>query len=352
MVVTRRKNASAGSGVSGGTAKRAKNAVARSKSARTKNATTARTAATTITSAAALRTAVLSMKEDKYLNSKPDSEIQPLAPTTGLQQVSVCSFATTSNVVRGNSTVAMAYGGRSMSNLHMLRPFKSTDAASVQGNLIDGNSIVSSFARVQFTIQRAGFRQRSATTTPELEGLFYKSLPIRVRVIRVTPKLAYGVQTDIEPSTDLFIDQYGRGYGVSSTNNNFTMSDAEYAIVNNRLYTVLDDKKFTLDSPPYIAGPGQFPAITIAPDSRHSRRLQMDPQLGARKQAEIYYQTPNEATTFVADSGHRREYIFMHFWWLNDDGTPIASPPGGADSSVTNQDVKVHVRAISKFKDV
>ena len=81
------------------------------------------------------------------------------------------------------------------------------------------------------------------TNDPQL----YQNLPIRCRMIRVTPKLAPGITLGANPTIDLFLDQ--KGLKCSPNDAAWTMSDNEYARVNTRLYTVLGDTKFTLGQP-------------------------------------------------------------------------------------------------------
>lgn len=66
-------------------------------------------------------------------------------------------------------------------------------------------------------------------------------------IILVVPKLAPGIATNIIPSDDLFINQQGLPY--SPEKNTWSYTDCEFAQVNNRRYTVLQDTTFTLGAP-------------------------------------------------------------------------------------------------------
>ena len=347
----RSKTLPAGSGLPLAGARRAKSSMARQRSLRKTAQARARA---TIASATAVKAIIMSTKEDKYMNVRADVTAAPLAPLTGPNACSVIGYATTGTTATG-AGVPLSYGGRGLVNMNMLRPMNPTLAGPVQGSLIDGNEVAPTLARSMFTIQRMSVpRSASSSANPEA----YRSLPIRCRIIRCTPKLAPGTQVTVDPSTDLFVNQFGEQYGVTSTA--FTMSDLEYAIVNNRLWTTLEDKVFTMKNAPLIlsdrfgdAGSGiTFPVqLPVTTEADVSKRVSFNHQLTDKKNGTVYFKEPQAATTLNADSGHRREYVFMHFWWLAADGMNPAVPPGGADAAV-NRDVLVHSRFISKFKDV
>merc|ERR1740121_843376 len=180
------------------------------------------------------------------MNVRADVTGHPLAPLTGPQACSVIGYATTGTTATG-AGVPLSYGGRGIVNMNMLRPMNPTLAGPVQGSLIDGNEVAPTLARSMFTIQRMIVPRNAAdSANPEA----YRALPIRCRIIRCTPKLSPGTQVTVDPSTDLFLNQFGEEYGVTSTG--FTMSDLEFAIVNNRLWTSLEDKTFTMKNAPLI----------------------------------------------------------------------------------------------------
>jgi len=339
----------AGSGLPLAGSRRAKSSMARQRSLR--KTAQARSRAT-VSSATAVKQIIMSTKEDKYMNVRADNIAHPLTPTTGPAQCSVLAFATTGTAATGSGT-PLSYGGRGIVNANMLRPMKPTNGDEFQGSLIDGNEISPTLARSMFTLQRMSVPHSHYPNHNEA----YRSLPIRCRIIRCTPKLAPGTQVTVDPSTDLFLDQFGVQYGVTSAG--FTMSDAEYAIVNSRLWTSLEDKTFTMKNAPLIlsdqfsnsqgASFPVFPQVTTEADV--SKRVTMDHQLTDKKNGTVYFKKPQADTTLNGDSGHRREYVFMHFWWLAADGTTVAVTPGGQDASVA-RDLTVHARFISKFKDV
>jgi len=342
----------AGSGLPLAGSRRAESSLARQRSRRTAAQGRGRKNATSTT--AAVKQIILSTKEDKYMNVRADNIAHPLTPTTGPAQCSVLAYATTGTTATGGG-VPLTYGGRGIVNANMLRPMKPTNGDEFQGSLIDGNEISPTLARSMFTIQRMTVPHASHDAA---NAEAYRSLPIRCRIIRCTPKLAPGTQVTVDPSTDLFLDQFGVQYGVTSAG--FSMSDAEYAIVNNRLWTSLEDKTFTMKNPPLILSDRftdtgtsttfpVFPQVTTEADV--SKRVTMNHQLTAKKNGTVYFKKPQADTTLNGDSGHRREYIFMHFWWLAADGTTVAVTPGGQDATVA-RDLTVHGRFISKFKDV
>nr|AGA18474.1 hypothetical protein [uncultured marine virus] len=198
------------------------------------------------------------------------------------------------------------------------------------------------------------------------DAKLYQNLPIRCRMIRVTPKLAPGVTLGVDPTTDLFLDQKGLRY--SPNDAAWGLSDNEYARVNTRNYTVLGDVKFTLGQPltaawtnDYIDEPSNFMGwrqdLTI-PNKPSVKRLRTSHQLTAKKGGQCHYVAGSAGTTdevAVATSGQRREYIFMHFWYECGDGSvsaggtlPTLVPAGtvpGIDA------LKVHFRVESRFKE-
>jgi len=326
--------------------------------------------------ASAVKAIVMNAKEDKYLFPEGDKELQILAPTSGNKQCSVLGLATTSNMTT-NGVTAMLYGGRGIFNMNMLRPMTVGQGAAYQGSIIDGNQIMPTLSRSFVQIERMHISMNSSNQGVPDPNL-YRTLPIRFRVIRVTPKLAPGTSVSVDPTNDLFLNQYGVNYGVTAgtpvqptppappiPNTAFSQSDAEYAVINTRKYTVLDDNKFTLAHPPVIdtqvyINPTQNGLTITKPiinGDNHMKRLVFNHQLAAKKGGNVYFDQPTDPLTVNATSGHRREYVFVHAWYVCADGLPILNPPGGATVTVpgsptADQDVKIHLRTVSKYKDV
>jgi len=297
------------------------------------------------------------------MNVNVDTVIGPLGPTTGPKALSVAAFATTGTTQTGQVN-PVTYCGRDIVNMHMLRPFNSTDASSFHANIIDGKEILPTIAKSMFSIQRMAVDVQGSGSTQPGSGNVYRTCPIRCRIVRVTPKLQAGVTTAIVPTDDLFLDQRGVDYGPSSTD--FTMSDIENAVVNTRIYHVVSDEKFTMAACPAVINNSRdsqsywMPQVA-RPEGQCLARKNYTHQLSARKGGHVHFDLPNDPTTGNATSGHRREYIFMHFWFTAADGettaiTAAQEPPGGntapTPGNPQHKDVCIHLRTLSKFKDV
>lgn len=295
--------------------------------------------------------AVLDMKEEKYFNCVADQQIYPEVPTAGSKKCSVAAFATTSNLdPQGN---ILTYCGRNIYKLDMLKPFKSTDTPIRAPNKLDGKYCIPTSSLIGWNINRNYVEMepiQSSTTDPNS----VHGLPVRCRVIRVTPKLAAGVTAQINPSQDLFLDQYGEPY--SALFNSFTYSDLEYAQVNTNVYTVLGDDKFTLVPPLNVTNTDNSgltywrPSILAYPTGANTKRMVTSHQLADKKGGAVHYNQPDAAATVNATSGSRREYIFMHFWYQSGDHGNQAALTG-AGIVPAFDDIKIHLRPESRFKD-
>lgn len=325
------------------TAKRAK--AARSAGAAAKRQRSIVAKANREVKAAAIK-AVMSLKEEKYFNVQPDQQTKPECPTTGGKKVSVAAFSTTD--ATDGSGALLTYCGHGVYPLTMLRPFTSTTGVGgLVANTIDGRQVTPSDARIGWTINRCYLRELPQLNT-SVDNLYYQ-LPVRCRMTRVTPKLAAGVTTQIDPDTDLFRNQFGVPYSAISTD--FTYSDAEYAQINTEVYTVLQDIKFTLDAPFSCSFDGISPNITPRIDHAKlppTKKLVTQHQLTERKNGSVQYNSPDTDTN--ATTGLRREYIFFHFWFeAGDHGNNPAITGAGI---VPDEDaIKLHFRPESRFKD-
>lgn len=299
------------------------------------------------------------------MNVNGDTVIKPLGPTTGPKAVSVCAFATTATAQTGQIN-PVVYCGREIQNMNMLRPFHSSTAApELVANGIDGHEVKPTVAMSMFQIARMAIDLVPDANETVASAAVYRTGPIRCRVTRVTPKLQAGITTSIDPTNDLFLNQVGATYG--ATDQSFTMSDAENARINTRVYTVVSDEKFTLEAAPSvessgIINQGRYAQNVSRPEGQILARRTYYHQLASKKHGNVYYKNPDAVTSQNADSGHRREYIFMHFWYSAADqstlaGTSALEPPGGSTDPVAGQplvfqDLAVHLRTSSKFKDV
>jgi hypothetical protein len=315
-------------------------------------------------------------KEEKYFRANDeDKQFYPQVTTTGHKTTSVLAWGTTG--VNDGAGAVMAYCGHNILNLQMLKPFLSSEPnLQLLPNVMEGKRAVPTKSTVNWTINRNyvrnGMDNISTTWSPPLPGVnddqLYQNLPIRCRIIRVTPKLSPGVNTQIDPSTDLFLDQLGLAY--SPADDAWTVTDNEFARVNTRKYTVLGDTKFTLGQPMTATWAANFLQEDVAPDKAHWRqsltipdkpvlkRLTTNHQLTTKKGGSVYYDTGSEGSV-PPSSGYRREYVFMHFWYESGDGgiLPGTDPVESIPALVTTGKVpdalaiKIHYRVESRFRE-
>lgn len=367
-VPTRRPS---GSGVAKrrvGSAKASKSARAASVAAKRKAANQKRA---TVKAYNAATKAVMDMREEKYFKTAGDQQFYPEDPTSGPKRCSVLAFATTSNVDPLAEPDPILYCGQQVRNLEMLRPYLATDAnQQLRPYALEGKWCYPTENSVCWQINsiytRMGLSSITAGTPggslpPPADSVndlsLIDNLPIRCRIVRVAPKLAPGIATNVTPSEDLFIDQQGLPYSPASPA--WSYSDCEFAAVNNRRYTVLQDTKFTLGTP-FTAGwalnaedpPNQtYWRQDISFGTRPTtKKLVTKHQLTDKKGGAVYYDQP-AADPQVPSTGYRREYIFMHFWFDNADGGGDTPSLSGAGLTPKAERVKVHWRVESRFKE-
>lgn len=382
------------SGVSSGTGSRASSSLLRQRSASTnakalKRTASVRESAVIATAVSKAENAIFRSKEEKWFHVEGDQQAAPQKPTGNANtNTSVLSFSTTSNKAPTAPTAppaTMGYCGHTIKNLSMLRLYTPSNGdAKLVPYALDGKKATPTMAQIAWTINRNYVRNgldriytqgspasRDGTFPPlpdVNDARLYENLPIRCRMIRVTPKLAPGVTLGVDPTTDLFLDQKGLRY--SPNDASWSMSDNEYARVNTRNYTVLGDTKFTLGQPltatwatnvfRVVDDPdfGTWRQDLTIPAKAPLKRLKTNHQLTAKKGGQCHYVAGSAGTTdevAVATSGQRREYIFMHFWYDCGDGSLSAGgtlPSLVAPGYVPGIDaLKIHFRVESRFKE-
>jgi len=330
------------------------------------------------TAVAAAERNVFLHKEEKYFkaNGATDLSTVPQVTTTGAQTTSTLAFSTTSRINPADPTgPVMQYCGHNISDLQMLNPFLNSELnAQLRPNVMEGKRAVPTTSKVNWTVNRNYVRNGLDSIVdgphagPPVPGVndaqLYQNLPIRCRVVRVTPKLAPGVSTVNDPSSDLFLDQLGLAYSPASTA--WSVSDNEFARVNTRKYTVLGDTKFTLGQPMTAtwaanwnnAGVAIYRQDLTIPDKPVLKRLTTNHQLASKKGGEVFFDTGAAGTATNATSGMRREYVFMHFWYESGDGGTV---PGGGGETIPTLittgkvpdalAIKVHYRVESRFRE-
>lgn len=363
------------------TGARAASVSARQSAAR--GATTGLKRAASVREGQVIRTAVATAerkiflhKEEKYFkaNGATDLFISPQVTTEGaVRTTSTLAFATTSRI-NPNGGGVMEYCGHTIKDLQMLNPFLESEAnASLRPYAMDGKKAVPTKSFVNWTINRNYVRTGlsaifSGTLVPPIPAVndsqLYQNLPIRCRIVRVTPVLSPGITTANDPTTDLFLDQLGLPYSPQSTT--WSVSDNEYARVNIRKYRVLGDTKFTLGQPMtatwannWINEPDnttQWRQDMTIPDKPVLKRLTTNHQLATKKDGEVFYETGAAgAGTTNATDGMRREYVFMHFWYESGDGSAVVGQelPALITAGIAPEAeaIKVHYRVESRFRE-
>lgn len=364
-------------GVAATEARRSKTKKAAAQARRTNQPGTAGARAIAKTAYNAATHAVMDMKELKYFEVNGDQLGYPQVPTEGNKLCSTIAFATTSNIEAGG-VLTEKYCGHDIVNLMMLNSYTATSAVNKRPYALDGKYCVPMRSQTQWQIDRNYIRTGDSNinggnnidvppTADINDPDLYKTLPIRCRIIRVTPKVAPGITTAIDPSNDLFVDQHGDNY--SSQKTGFSYSDLEYAEVNRRKYTVIGDTKFTLGQPMTaqwnvfaVLDPGggqrrDWTQRLVHPKQPPVKRFQLSHQLASKKNGAVYFEDPANAATFNATSGHRREYIFMHFWYECPGGSTTGQGNQKPDLVTANDcpirgSLSIHYRTRSQFKDV
>ena len=352
-----------------GTAVRRSGASTKAKGARAKTVGAKRKAAVKSKTAKAAYNAatmaVMDMREEKYFHVKGDSTTHPAVPTEGPKRCSVLAFATTSNLDPADGTTVETYCGNPIVSLDMLKPYKSNQGGSYAPYAIEGKHVFPTTNACGWQIDRnwASFgpvNGSSSTFNNPLSNLV-EQCPVRCRMVRVTPKIAPGITTTITPTDDLFMNQFGLPYSPQQTD--FSYSDAEFAAVNTRKYTVLQDIKFNITQPvtqnftTALDDDSEliYPATPMrSAQGVPSKKLVTKHQLTAKKGGAVYYEQPDAAATVNATTGHRREYIFYHFWYQATDGASATGTKvgmGGVGIVPDQEVVTVHFRTESRFKE-
>lgn len=372
------------SGVSSSTAARSLSTVSRQRSQSAaakalKRTASVRESLVISTAVGKAENAIFRAKEEKWFHVEPDQQAAPQKPTGNANTTtSVLAFSTTDNTI-ANGTGSMGYCGHTIANLHMLRVYKPDNGdVKLRPYSLTGKKATPTIAQIQWTVNRNYVRNGltiinshvvDGVDNPPLptvnDARLYENLPIRCRMIRVTPKLAPGVTLGVDPTSDLFLDQRGLKY--SPNDAEWTASDNEYARVNTRNYTVLGDTKFTLGQPltavwnstNHTAGyPVVWDQALTIPNKPCNKRAKTFHQLTAKKGGDVHYVAGSDGSAAQAalpTSGQRREYVFMHFWYECGDGSTSAGsdlPPlvAAGDAPVADA-LKIHFRVESRFKE-
>lgn len=296
--------------------------------------------------------------EPKYFNTNAavNAEVCNAAwkISTQYSDVAVWGYSTGYNRQNnpGNENETMKYGVStvdgseiSMTNLKLNKVFMQDDGPDefLRAFTIVGQTIRPSYAECKWFFNFVG----QNTDSDHTKGLMY-----RMRVIRVRPAAIKGSFQDVDPQNDLFLDQYNQAFGIASTvtgstESKFTREQFHLAKVNNRKYSVKEDKFFTI-------APAQ--SYNSVDDGASSSALQVGTispgcmtRLTKHKIGkELFY--PRAATDTTSDaysyptSGFLPEYILYHCIALGDNGTASSARSTPLGMTIT-------CRPVSTFKD-
>ena len=224
--------------------------------------------------------------------------------------VSACAWSTLINHVGDTTTPLMSYPAATAQNIHQMHMLRLPTGP--QGS-IDGHFVTPVSAASKWTIARKCVDETIHSTSDGLYDNWQKALPMRVRMTRVTPKIAPGIATEVDPGADLFLDQQGNAHGVRTQA--FSVDDLRHGKINTRKYTVLNDKQMVLH-PPLVAGHNIAYTNRECPNSalsgqQSSAMVSYTHQLTAKKGGKVRYNNPSTSDE-NPDEGQRREYIFVH----------------------------------------
>ena len=301
-------------------------------------------------------------------------------------QVSAVGFSSTiaTEAMDPDATTSMYYPGYDNVAIHPLQCLRSMPLGNL--NTIESHFVVPVKAETVFSLARQPALLTDYEAVSGGHGLapgWQDSMPIRVRIIRVTPKIAPGVSTNIDPKNDLFLNDAGEPFGIdtnaasASAGNNWSpqmgMSPDSLRSqpVNKLKYTVLNDRQVVLGPTCTVAPASPF-AITSGTNGFSSSHVSYHPkppstivrfthQLTNKKGGKVKYEKDRDdpaANPVIASDGQRREYIFFHFMW--DTGLATFLPKDAANRTGGDfipvppplaSAVRIVATATSTFKD-
>lgn len=200
------------SGVSSNLGSRASSTLSRQRSASStakalKRTASVRESAVIATAVSKAEDAIFRSKDEKWFHVEADQQAAPQKPTGNANtNTSVLSFSTTSNKAP-NLANTMGYCGHTIKNLQMLRLYTPANGdAKLVPYALDGKKATPTMSQIAWTINRNYVRNGMNRIDSRVIGSndfppaatvndtsLYENLPIRCRMIRVTPKLAPGL---------------------------------------------------------------------------------------------------------------------------------------------------------------
>jgi len=310
------------------------------------------------------KNAVKTVAEKKFMNVNQD--LRQINPNRPPQQDYISGIGFSTTVGDDHVGTPMLYGGIAIKEMLCLRPFR-RDQAGVTSELRamapDGKHITPVSCKSRFRISRhyGVTSPTGSNVAPDATSFppgLAQNLPVRCRMVRVTPALSPGTATELNADEDLFQDEYGRKIGIADSH--MTNEDLLFYRVNTRRWRVLEDKQFDIRNPLTINYTQMFEpgtAIHFAPQISNTngnceKYITCNHQLSQRKGGKCYYSDPMKDTTENADTGHRREYVFFNFVWKGGELLTGETPDGEPLRERAPIDLDIDCVNYTKFVDV
>jgi hypothetical protein len=296
--------------------------------------------------------AVNTLAETKYFNVSGFKENKPLHyASINKKGMGVRGYCTCEN--KNSQNVKITYGVETVGEdtayideLNMNRCFSrdsSTDFFKSQA--ICGAYASPSFAQSTFVLER-----EVAYITGEASD--YSTLnhaPYFVRMVRVSPRPSKLSTVSIMPSTDLFVDEWGRHTGISDST--FLNHQLMTYKLNGRKYKIIEDKSFIM-APPMIlnnVATGQSdtdPLTEVNGDVNNynigncMKTFQNRHDIGKK----LFFEDGGEEEA-NSTSGQQNEFIFFHTCLLGINAS-------ASINSYRANHLLISTKSVSSFKDI
>lgn len=226
-----------------------------------------------------------------------------------LQEITVRAFAVgpaTINDVVGTYGYDSGGAARAITAMNMARTFDANQTnEDYNANIPDGRYVEPMMGKCMWRL----FRSMADTDDADEQR---KANPYVVRMIRVKPRVTKYSDAAIDPSTDLFVNQYGMAYGIGSAadtyQKNFGVLEMLASKVNTRKYQLISDKRFQLEAPSLVTA---LDTDLIATQTSKSSQKVMTTYHKQPKKL-CYQGAYNDATDRQPVSGQSNELIFFH----------------------------------------
>jgi hypothetical protein len=259
-------------------------------------------------------------------------------------------IAGVSNIEGVANTYGYASAGgvaSSITPLNVFRTFQSTtvnvdgsvsigDSQKYEVFVPEGRKASPSFSQTQMRI----FRDCVNTNSDDKAEM---AVPYYYRVIRVIPKKQKFTDVELDPQTDLFLDNFGEAYGIYSAGDTYRPAFQRFELmtskINRRRYQVLDDLKFQLLPPTSTSnGFDDFDGRLVSTINSNGAKL----ITFNHKRPKVLYYDGNyqEQSGTQPLTNNSQEMIFVHCCML------------GTDSPNINLQTKIDVKVVSMFKDI